>query len=349
MPPSPLRLGVVGLNGYGSTYFKSLAGHADAQITAVCDANPAVLRAAAEQHGIAHAFANLDALLASGTTDAVCIATPHFLHHPMVLAALRAGQHVFCEKPLTITSAHADELTATARSVGRVLTCHYNQRTRDHIANLRWLARSGLLGDIYHINAAWMARHTEFMFDTATTWRQSRAKSGGGIFIGRGSHLIDAALHMLDFPAVEAITATVSNKLAGYEVDDFAHATLRLAGGVTLTIECSYLLHLPGPTETQHWELFGTKGGATFHNLKGTPAQLSVGRCAFPAETWTDLLPELDLAAARAAAPRSILDDFIRAVLDRREPFVTGEQAAYVSRILEAGYRSADTGREVVL
>lgn len=348
MNASPLRLGIAGLNGYGATYFKTLAANPDATITAICDTNAAALEAAANEHHVPHRFTDWDQLLTAKVIDAVCIATPHFLHHPMVLAALRAGQHVFCEKPLAITSAHADELAATAREVRRVLTCHYNQRTRDYIAKLRWLVKSGLLGEVYHIDAAWMARHTKFMFDAATTWRQSRAKSGGGIFIGRGSHLIDAALHILDFPKVETITASTRNRLAGYEVDDFAHATLRLAGGATLTVECSYLAHLPAPANRMAWSVFGTKGGATFQSAGGT-SEFAAGRCAFPGDVWSDLLPQLDYEAARAAAPRSILDDFIRAVLDTREPFVTGEQAATVTRVLEAGYRSADTGREVTI
>ncbi|BCM88959.1 putative oxidoreductase YdgJ [Abditibacteriota bacterium] len=342
---APLRLGLIGLAGYGGTYFKTLRGREDVTITAICDANPIALQSAAREHLIERNFADYEELLASGTTDAVCIATPHFLHYPMAMAALQANQHVFCEKPLTISAVHSDELAALARERGRVLTCHYNQRTRDYIAQLRYLVRQNLLGEVYHIRAGWLARHTEFMFDANTSWRQSRAKSGGGIFIGRGSHLIDAALHILDFPRVEAISATTSNHLAGGEVDDFATATLKLVGGASISVEATYLSHLTEPQDRMNWRIYGTRGGAEFSSATG----LDAGSCAFPGPQWSDLKHCIDMAAARAATPLSILDDFIAAISEGREPFVTGEQAALITHLIEAGYHSAAMGREVVL
>jgi len=110
-------------------------------------------------------------------------------------------------------------------------------------------------------------------------------------------------------------------------------------------IETSYLAHLPAPSDRQHWLLYGTRGGAEFSSDKG----LAAGSCAFPGNAWHDLTPEIDGAAVRAAAPTSLLHDFIAAIRENRDPFVTGEQAAIVTRLIEAGYRSADSGREVVL
>lgn len=346
--PSPLRLGIIGLAGYGGTYFNTVGGREDVIVNAVCDANPTVLQNAAEKHRVHHSFSDYRDLLAAGVTDAVCIATPHYLHHPMALAALQAGQHVFCEKPLTIVAAHSHELATVARQRGLVLTCHYNQRTTPHITQLRHIVRQGLLGEVYHVRAEWLARHTSFMFDASTAWRQSRVKSGGGIFIGRGSHLIDAALYILGFPVVEAITATTSNRLAGGEVDDFATATLKLKGGASLSIEATYLSHLPEPHERMHWRIYGERGGAEFFSGTAMPPRLKVGSCAFPTSAWSDV-PLEDVDAARGSTPRSLLDDFVEAICEGREPLVTGEQAALVTQLLEAGYRSADTGREIVL
>ncbi|MES2461769.1 MAG: Gfo/Idh/MocA family oxidoreductase [Armatimonadota bacterium] len=349
MNRTPLRLGVIGLAGYGGTYFRSLAGRDVVTITALCDTNPDSLKNVAETHGIERTFTDYRDLLQAEVTDAVCIATPHFLHHPMALAALRAGQHVFCEKPLTITAPDSDELASMARANELVLTCHYNQRTTDYVATLRQIVRQGLLGDVYHIRAEWLARHTTFMFASTTVWRQSREKSGGGIFIGRGSHLIDAALHLLDFPRVEGIRATMSNRLAGGEVDDFAAATLTLAGGTSISVEVTYLSHLPEPRDRMHWRLYGQDGGAEYFSGTDAPARLTAGSCAFPGTEWTDLTPQIDTAAARASAPHSLLHDFIAAIREKRDPFVTAEQAATVTRILEAGYHSAETGREITL
>jgi predicted dehydrogenase len=346
---TPFRLGLIGLQGFGATYFQLLRHRTDVTITAICDSNPVALETAQQHASVHRTFTNYQDLVNDPDVDAVCIATPHFLHHPMALAALKSSKHVFCEKPLTITARDADELVTAARAADRVLTCHYNQRVTPHITILRQAIRQKLLGEIYHINARWMARHTAFMFDVNTTWRQSRFKSGGGILIGRGSHLIDAALHLLDFPNVERIRATALNRLTGYEVDDFADVVLQLAGGITVSMQCSYVAHTAGYTEKIEWDLFGTAAGATFRQVKGAPPEFGLGACQLPSNEWRDLSAKVDREAARALAPASILEDFVDAARSGRIPFVTGEQAAYVTRLVEAAYRSSDTGREVLL
>lgn len=332
------KIAVIGVRGYGQTYFAELS-RLPVEIVAVCDTDRAAATALAQQYGIARVDDDYQKCIADAGADAVCIATPHFLHYPMALAALRANQHVFCEKPLTICAAHSNELARVAREMGRILTCHYNQRTRDYAAKLRALVQENRLGEVYHIRAEWLARHTAFMFDAATSWRQSRAKSGGGIFIGRGSHLMDAALYILDFPRVQAISATMATRLAGGEVDDFAAATLRLENGASISVETTYLAHLPAPAERLNWRVLGSRGGAQYRSDGG----LEAGYCDFPKANWHELTPR------EANVPVSILEDFIGAIRENREPLVTGEQAAFVTRLLEAGYRSAECGREIVL
>jgi len=342
-----VRIGLVGIRGFGRSYLSALSGRDDAVVAAICDLDAAAAAALAAEHRVPHWFTDYGELLATPDLDAVFIATPHHLHHPMVMAALAAGKHVLCEKPLAIRAEHATAMAAAARAAGLTLTCHYNQRQTVYIKALKHLVDHGLLGDVYHVNARWMARWTRFMFDARTSWRLAMEQAGGGILIGRGSHLIDAIWWALGRPEVESIRADLHHHLTGAEVEDFAAATLRLAGGAVLQVQCSYVAHAAACGECLEYEAYGSAAGAWYRRADGGEPALRYGHCRLDDGGWEDHTAELDLDALAAAPPTSIIDDFLEAVAAGREPLVTGEDAACITRILCAGYESAKRGCEV--
>jgi len=317
------------------------------QVLGICDTLPDVLAVKKAEQNISFACTDYRDLLAQ-PIDAVFIATPHYLHHRMTMDALQAGKHVMCEKPLALTWQHAREMARTARSMGKLLGCHYNQRTNFPTLVIREALARGIIGEVYQFNAAWMARHTSFMFDPVTTWRQSREKSGGGILIGRGSHLIDAVLYVLGHPSVKSVQATVANRLTGYDVEDLAMATIRLASGCTVRIDCSYVAHHAAYKERFGYELLGTKGGLFFEKTDGVEV-CHCGGCALPSSDWVSYEDQIDLNAIRQQKIPSVIDDFLDAIQQERDPLVTGEQAADVTRILESAYESAREGKVVTL
>jgi len=264
----------------------------------------------------------------------------------MTMAALGAGKHVFCEKPLGITSEHALELVRTARELGLTLSCHYNRRQSAHVKLLRDLVEKAALGEVYTLNVRWMARWTGFMFDTGTSWRVSKAKAGGGILIGRGSHMLDMALYILGHPQLTAINAQVSSKLTGFEVDDYAFVSLRLANGGLINLECSYEANLPDFQEKIEYEVFGTRTGAFCSTRDGVQIT-KVGYCEFPHNRWVDLTGSLDVCAYEQVEPKTILGDFVAAIQNGREPNITPEQGALITQILEAAYRSSELHKEI--
>jgi len=342
-----MNVAIIGLQGYGGTYFEVLRRRTDVRVTAVCDLDAQAAARVADAHGVNQRFTDYRELLKLPELDAVFIATPHFLHYPMVMDALRAGKHVFCEKPLAICCDHADEMARTARERRLVLTCHYNQRQADYVQTLRQVVQSGLIGDLYEANVRWMARWTRFMFDARTSWRLQKEKAGGGILIGRGSHLIDAVWYILDRRPIRAIRASIHNHLTGTEVEDFATATLIFEGNLTVNLQCSYVAHLPHFGERMEYELYGTQGGASYSRTDGAAAPLLVGRCRLADGQWEDLSGQIVPAAG--AKPLTIVDDFLDAIAQRRDPLITAEDAAYVTHVLNAGYESARTGREVAI
>jgi predicted dehydrogenase len=213
---------------------------------------------------------------------------------------------------------------------------------------MRRLVADGTLGRVYHAEARWMARWTGFLVDPRTSWRVRPEQAGGGILIGRGSHLIDAMLHVLGHPRVEAVEATVSSRLTPHAIDDGASATFHLAGGSTLTIGCSYLAHLAGRREEMSYELLGDQGGAAWRQSQGAVAFGSAGRCDMATGAWTELSP-CPAADADALEPRSILADFLGAVATGHDPCVTGEQAALVVDLITSAYRAASEGRRLAV
>ncbi len=333
-------MGVIGIQGFGKSYFKVLQDLPDVEVAAICDVNTAAARRLAEQRGVATVVADYRELLDGDRVDALFIAVPHFLHHEMTMAALGAGKHVFCEKPLAITPKDAWEMAKTARNSGRILTCHYNRRQSLAVKALRALVERGVFGDVYQLNVKWMARWTGFMFDSATSWRVSKDKAGGGILVGRGSHMLDAAWYILGRPSFESVYAVTDNRLTGFEVDDYAMVVARLAGGATVHMECSYEANCPAYAERIEYEVFGTRAGAVCSQIDGVES-MRAGYCRFPANEWVDITQSLQMESYRDAAPPSIVEDFVESIRDGREPLVTGEDAATITQLLTAAYRSS--------
>lgn len=345
----PLGIGIIGLMGFGRVYFKTLRAIPGVHIAAVCDANEAVLKEVADCEGVTARYTDYKKMLEQSNVDAVFIATPHFLHRQMTLDALQAGKHVFCEKPLAMNAAQADEMALAARTAGLKLTCHFNRRQSVAVKMLRDAVQHGVLGDVYAFNVKWMARYTAFMFAQQSSWRTSKAKAGGGILIGRGSHMIDAALYILGMPRIVSISANICSKLTGFEVDDYAMVMLRLANGALIHMECSYEANLPNYAERLEYQVFGKNAGAYSVQQDGGQPTFEIGRCAFPQNRWEDMSEKFDMASYEKAYPVSIIEDFIDAIRNEREPLIRGEDGAYISRILDAAYESGMSGREVVL
>lgn len=140
-----LRIGIIGLMGYGSTYFRTIAGIEGARVTALCDAREDVLQRAAAQHNVSRTYTDYRQLVNDSEVDAVFIATPHFLHYQMTMAAIAAGKHVFCEKPLAMNAREAEEMVQAAKAAWVKLGCHYNRRQSPHVKMLKQAVSQGLL------------------------------------------------------------------------------------------------------------------------------------------------------------------------------------------------------------
>ncbi|WP_327179372.1 Gfo/Idh/MocA family oxidoreductase [Streptomyces sp. NBC_01335] len=222
--PASLGLGLVGCGGFGTYVLDAVAGLPGLRPTAVADPDPVRARALGERHGVP-AFGSLEELLERADVAAVAIATPPAAHAAMATAALRAGRHVFCEKPLATTARDARAVAREAERAGRALVVDHVLRYNPLLRALERLMAEGLL-----------AAPRRFMFENDASdqdlgpghWFWDREHSGG-IFVEHGVHFFDAARALLGSDPV-SVRATAVRRPSGPV--DMVSADVLHPGGV---------------------------------------------------------------------------------------------------------------------
>lgn len=228
----PIGVGIVGCGIIARTHIRALlAFPGEARVTALASRSEesiagaaAYLLEQAEEHaaeaeaagdgalaaqyreigrGEPRRHAAWEALVADPAVDAVIVTTPPFLHHPVTVAALRAGKHVLCEKPLAVSLREADEMIGAARTAGRVLSTVSQGRFAEEQRRMHALVHSGALGRVFFGKAdgQWYRPHTYYEL----WWRGTWAREGGGAATGQGIHILDQALWILGKRPVQVI------------------------------------------------------------------------------------------------------------------------------------------------
>lgn len=202
------------------------------RLLACCDTNADRLGAFAARYGTPHQVTNFDAVIAMPDIDVVIICTPPALHHRMVMAALRAGKHVVCEKPFAASLAEVDAIIAEeARSRGRCMPI-FNYRFGHGVARVRHVIKSGLAGRHYVSSAETAKRRGRDYY--AVDWRGKFATELGGVLLTQAIHTHDLLLWLIGAPAEVACFKTT--RVNPIEVEDCAVASLRMADGSLASI-----------------------------------------------------------------------------------------------------------------
>ncbi len=194
-----LRLGIIGIGGMGSTHAASvLAGNIPrCRLAAVCDTDAKRLAAFDGIPG----YTDSKALLASGEVDAVLIATPHYAHTTIGIAALKAGLHVLVEKPISVHKADCERLIAAHRSKKQVFAAMFNQRTDSVFQKIRELVRSGELGKIRRVTWTITDWFRTEAYYASGGWRATWAGEGGGVLLNQCPHNLDLYQWIFGMPS----------------------------------------------------------------------------------------------------------------------------------------------------
>ncbi|MFI9028286.1 Gfo/Idh/MocA family protein [Streptomyces sp. NPDC053560] len=242
-------------------------------MNAVCGRDADAVRAAADRLGWAAAETDWRALIARDDVDVVDICTPGDSHAEIAIAALEAGKHVLCEKPLANTVAEAEAMVAaaeTARARGRIAMTGFNYRRTPAMALARRFVEEGRIGTLRHLRATYLQ---DWLVDAQApmTWRLRKESAGSGALGDLGAHIVDLAQHLAGEPltGVSAVTETFvprrplpSGGTDEVTVDDAALFTGRFASGALGSFEASRVA--AGRKNALRIELNGDRGSLSF-------------------------------------------------------------------------------------
>lgn len=350
-----VNVGMIGCGGIAmGKHLPSLAKIPEARITAFFDVALERAGEAKMKYGTPDAkiYDNVRDLLGDPDVQVVHVCTPNDTHAEISIAALEAGKHVLCEKPMAKTAEDARRMLETSERTGKKLSIAYQNRFRRDSLWMKEAARSGEFGEIYVAKAHAVRRRA------VPTWGVflDLEKQGGGPLIDIGTHALDLALWMMDNYEPRAVLGTTYRKLAEqgsqanewgpwdpakFTVEDSAFAMITMKNGATIWLESSWALNTLDVDEAKV-TLCGTKAGADMKGglrVNGEEHGRLYTKEIQLGSAWDNTVPN-DAAEKEARA-------WIDAILQDREPVVTAKQALVVQQILEAVYESASKGQAV--
>jgi predicted dehydrogenase len=248
-----VRLGIIGVGGMGGNHARNvIQGKVNgAELTAVADVAPDVAKKFPDQK----AFSSGEDLIKSGLVDAILIATPHYSHTPLGIAALSNNVHVLVEKPISVHKADCEKLIAAHKDKKLIFAAMFNQRTDPLFKKLKYLITSGELGEVRRINwivTNWFRPHSYY---GSGSWRATWAGEGGGVLLNQCPHNLDLWQWLFGMP--KSIRAFCSyGRFHPIEVEDDATAYLEYANGTTGVLTTS-TGEAPG---TNRLEVAGERG-----------------------------------------------------------------------------------------
>ncbi len=258
------RLAFLGVGWIGRMRMEAALEHA--RVAAIADPSAEMREAAAALAPGARCFESMTELLEEDV-DGVVIATPSSLHASQAIAFLERGVPVFCQKPLGRDLAENRSVVECAEQRDLLLGVDLSYRHTSALMALRQLISTGELGDVFAMELVF---HNAYGPDKP--WFRQKSLAGGGCVMDLGIHLVDAALWMLDFPEVGAVSSRLFAKGRAAdpdEVEDYALASFDVAGGTAVSLACSW--NLPaGRDAVIEVRAFGTRGGAAFRNVDGS-------------------------------------------------------------------------------
>ncbi|HNR80290.1 MAG TPA: Gfo/Idh/MocA family oxidoreductase [Mesotoga infera] len=291
-------------------------------------------------------FQDYNEMLSRVGPDAVWVCTTNKFHASASLAALRSKCHVFCEKPPAMNEVEARQILTAAEEEGRILSFNFNYRFRGETLAIKKFIEGGELGEIYVCTAQAIRRRGIPGWGSFT----NRDLQGGGPVADIGVHMIDLALHLMDFPEPKSIVASTYRKIGnrkgiglmgkwdphGFTVEDSAFGLVKFRNGATMIIETAYALNTK-ERSVMNLHLHGDRAGASL----------------FPPEVYTEMHGELidinlPFIETGDGHKRSI-EAFVENCFGNVSPIPTAAEACVVQKILDGFYESADLDKTIEL
>jgi predicted dehydrogenase len=360
-----LRAGIVGCGFVTGMKLVPALKEAEDRVTVsgLSDVDEGNARKLAANFPDAKVYKDYRNLLEDRNIDIVYVNTPNASHCEITVAALEAGKHVMCEKPMAPSGKEAEMMVAAAKRTGKKLSVSYQNRYREDSMAIYKACRRGDLGEIYFAKAHAVRRKG------VPTWGVfTRQPLGGGPLIDIGTHALDLALWFMNNYEIDSVMGSVFQKLkdhpegnrygrwnpAVYEMEDSAFGFIKMKNGATIYLETAWALNTLDEKEASA-TLCGDKGGAAQNFGPLGPGSFTYSiNCAMNDElvTITPSMPSGFYGAPKlkdymVGAAISETDQWLTSVIENKDPIVLPEQACMVTRILEAVFQSSQTGKAV--
>ena len=351
-----IKVAVIGTGGISNEHINAYLKNPNVELYAFCDINEKQLNMMAEKYGVTRTYTDKDVMLKElPELDAVSVCTWNSQHAPCTIAALNAGCHVICEKPMATSAAEARAMKEAAEKNGKLLMIGFVRRFGNDCKILTDYIENGYFGDIYYGKATYLRRN-----GCPGGWFGDKSRSGGGPLIDLGVHVIDLTRYLIGNPRPVSVYGATFDKLKDrpglkgqgaayvstgktdqdiFDVEDLAVALIRYDNGAVISLEASFSLNLK--EDTGKIELFGTKAGA-----KLDPEL----------EIYTELngyMSNVQLTTPTALSFDGLfaneINHFVDCVQHGTPCKAPAEDGITLMEILDAIYESARTGHEVIL
>ena len=350
---SKLKIGIIGIGVIATTkHIPSLLKRDDIEICALCDIDIERCNKANKEFNLnAAVYTDYKVLCSNSDLDVVHVCTPNPLHCEMTLEALGNGKHVHCEKPMACSYSDAQKMLQMAKKTGKKLTVGLQWRFNPAPLYIKKLVKEGFFGDIYYMKSQQLRPRRLPAYGVYT----NKELNGGGVLMDGGPHSIDLPMWLTDNYEVESVRGVIFDKMKNYpegndlgpwdpekfDVEDTAMAMITMKNGMMIYMETAWLINMlqeaPGVTAS----IAGTKAGA---DMCGHKFEASVR-----INQYVD--GKLQITSKEIDEPVNMNDydinHWIEAIKYDGEPAVLPEQAAVVTRVLEAVYESARTGKTI--
>jgi len=333
MSGQPLQIGVVGAGYWGKNLLRTFGKLATARVAEICDLDPQLLEAAKKDHPAARTGSDLDAMLARTDLDAIVVATPPSRHHAMALAALRAGKHVWVEKPLALTAAEGRELVETAAAQKKTLFVDETFLYDPLVREMKRVIDAGELGDVFHLSFERLG--------------MGRIRRDSNVWWNSAPHDLSILFYLLPRP-VKTVQLYLNTYLQR-GVADMAVCNLELEGGVTAHVYLSWLHPEKTATVTVvgRDRMLGYEG--RFEKRAITLFDYAIDPSMPPAVSpgAVPIVPITKFEGRKLDVPlgteplSAAAEHFVESIVAGREPLTSGARSLRVVEALETADRTA--------
>lgn len=345
------KVASIGFGGMATHHFNQSKCLDMIELKGIYDIDPK-RQEAARNYGL-YIYSSAEEIYSDPEVDIVLVAVPNDLHKAYCIEALRHGKNVLCEKPVTMNSKDLEDIMAVAKETGMVFTVDQNRRVNKDFVLMKRSVEAGLLGDVYVIES-----RVEGSRGVPAGWRTTKAQ-GGGMMLDWGVHLIDQIMYM--YPDAKVTNVFCKMYEIHYDVDDNFRLTMMLSNGITAHIEVSTNNFIKHP----RWYVLGTDGTL---QIDDWDSEGRIVRCKSREDTWGAEIAKNKVGPSKTMAPRSpesveeipihaptdVEDNLnptyyqlVDAIEGKAELTIKPEQALRVMRVMEAAFRSSETGEAI--